>query len=289
MTFLLSNNECDVNALNTDGESPLHIACKCSHLEIVTVLLENQKCNLNTQNIYGNTPLWIACRNKSLAIIRLLLEKRCSTNIPNKKGETALDIPLNEDGDFLLHIACQWGDLDIVRYLITDERFNPNLQNTKLDTPLHIACHDKSLNIIRLLLERKCSINIPNKKGETAQGIPLNEDGDCLLHIACQWGDVDTVRYLITDEGCNVCDQSYTSKNTPLHVAVLYGQDDITGQLLLCDECGLNVQNVKGDTPLHAAVNENRTVSFYQLIATKQCDLNIQNTDSETPCTTYCS
>ena len=288
MTFLLSNNECDVNALNTDGESPLHIACKCSHLEIVTVLLENQKCNLNTQNIYGNTPLWIACRNKSLAIIRLLLEKRCSTNIPNKKGETALDIPLNEDGDFLLHIACQWGDLDIVRYLITDERFNPNLQNTKLDTPLHIACHDKSLNIIRLLLERKCHTNIPNRKGETAQNIPLNEDGDCLLHIACHWGDVDIVRYLITDEKCSPNVQNFL-KNTPLHASLNvptsdeHSQSNLVALLLSSETCDPNIHNKEGDTPLHIAIKENRTPAISHLLTNKHCNLNVQNKEGDTP------
>ena len=40
--------KCDVNAHNTDGESPLHIACKYGQLEIVKVLLMNQKCDLNT-------------------------------------------------------------------------------------------------------------------------------------------------------------------------------------------------------------------------------------------------
>ena len=38
VTALLSNEECDINACNTDGDSPLHIACKYGHLEIVKVL-----------------------------------------------------------------------------------------------------------------------------------------------------------------------------------------------------------------------------------------------------------
>ena len=81
---------------------------------------------------------------------------------------------------------------------------------------LHIACCMKWLNIIKLLLEKRCNTNIPNKKGETARDIALNEDGDCLLHIACQWGEEGIVRYLITDERCNPNVQSFTSKNTPL-------------------------------------------------------------------------
>ena len=283
VTALLSNEECDINTLNTDGESPLHIACKYGHLEIVKVLLKDQKCNLNTQNMNGNTPLHLACYKKLLHIIRVLLERRCKTNIPNKKGLLAQCIHLNEDGDSLLHIACRWGDVDIVRYLITDERCDFNIKNIYWNTPLHIACFLKSIKIIRLLLERKCSTIIPNMKGETAQNIPLNDDGDCLLHIACQWDDVDIVRYLITDEKCFPNVQSSTSKNTPLHIAAKYGQDDTIVKLLSYRECDPNAQNKEGDTPLHLAASWNKTAVVSKLLSYRECNPNTQNKDGDIP------
>ena len=386
VTSLLSKKECDINACNTDGESPLHIACKYGHLEIVRVLLKDKKCNLNTQNMYGNTPLHLACYKKLLHIIRLLLQRKCNTIIVNSKGETAQNIPLNEDGDCLLHIACQWSDVNIVKYLITDERCdpnaqsstsgntplhiatmygqdhtivqllsykecnpnvqnkdgdtplhfaassnktvpiskllahqqsdinaqnrkgntpmhiavrqrktaaisqlladqqcNPNVQNKEGDTPLHIACCMKWLDVIKFFLKRRFSTNIPNKKGKTAQDIPLNEDGDCLLHIACQWGDVDIVRYLITDERCSPTVQSSTSGNTPLHIATMYGQDHTIVQLLSRNECDPKVQNKKGDTPLHFGVSSNKTAAIFQLLAHQQCNINVQNKEGNTP------
>ena len=84
---------------NTDGKTPLHIACEYGYLEILKVFLKDKKCEINVQNRDGNTPLHIACYKKSLEIVRLLLKMRCCTNIPNRKGETAQDITLNEDGD----------------------------------------------------------------------------------------------------------------------------------------------------------------------------------------------
>ena len=244
VTSLLSNIECDINACNTDGDSPLHIACKCGHLEIVKVLREDQKCNLNIQNSYGNTPLHLACNSKSPKIIRLLLEMRCSTNIPNTKGETAQEIPLNKDEDCLLHIACYWGDVNIVKYLI----------NIHLNTPLHIACNSQLLHIIRVFLHGKCSTNIPNKKGETAQDIPLNENGDCLLHFACQWDNVETVRYLIIEEQCttNIPNCSW---NTPLHTACYKKSLNII-KLLLTRKCSTNIPNKKGETAQDIPLNK---------------------------------
>ena len=294
---LLAHQQCNMKIQNREGDTPLHIAVRVEFYPFVELLLKQKcisdgRCNPDVQNDDLNTPLHIACYKKSLKIIIVLLEMRCRTNIPNKKGQTVQDIPLNEDGDYLLHIACQWGDVDIVKYLITDERCTTESLNYSLNTPLHIACYKKSLKVIIVLLEMKCSTNIPNKKGVTAQDIPLNEDGDCLLHIACQWGDVDIVRYLITDERCNPNVQN-AFKNTPLHIAVKFGQEDIIVQLLSCQECNPNVQNKEGDTPLHIAVKEdlyenidsvdveNKTLAI--LLAHQQCDPNLSNKVGDAP------
>ena len=197
--YLIANERCDPNVQSsTSRNTPLHIAAKYGQDNIIVQLLSYKECNSNAQNSDWDTPLHIACCRRSLNVIKSLLQTKCWTNILNKKGETAQNIPLNDDGDYLLHIACWLDDVDIVKYLIVDEKCDPNVQNICMeDTPLHIACYTKSLNIIRLLLDRRCNTNIPNVSSITPQNIPLNDDGDYLLHIACKWDDVVIVRYLI--------------------------------------------------------------------------------------------
>ena len=266
--------------LNEDGDCLLHIACLWGDVDIVEYIFCHQTCDRNIQNTYLNTPLHHACYQKFSSIIRFLLKMRCSITLPNKKGEAAQDIPLDEDENCLLHLACQWGDMDTVEYLIADQRCALNIKNAYWNTPLHIACYMKSLRTIKLLLEMRCSTTIPNKKGETAQDIPLNEDGDHLLHLACQWGDASIVRYLVTEESCDPNVQSYNSDNTPLHIAVIYGQDDTIAQLLSYEECNPNNLNKEGNAPLHIA---RKTTAVSQLLAHQQCNINAQNKVSDTP------
>ena len=151
-------------------------ACnKCLAHELVA----DQRCQLHANNREGETPLHTASEHGHLDTIRVLVSREeCDLNIPDKRGNTPL------------HTACKHGHHSTVQFLVADQRCHLNTKNSEMNTPLHIVCHTKSLRIVRLLLERKCSTKIPNKKGETAEEIPLNEDGDCLLHIACQWGVV---------------------------------------------------------------------------------------------------
>ena len=172
--------------------------------------------------------------------------------------------------------------IPLVEFLVADQRCQLNTQNSEMNTPLHIACNTKALRIIRLLLDRKCSTNIPNMKGETAQEIPLNKDGDCLLHIACQWGDVAIVRYLITHQSCNQNIKNH-SKCIPLYTASKHGQMDVMKFLVSRGECDLNIPDERGNTPLHTACRYGHHSIVQFLIADQRCQLHAKNREGETP------
>jgi len=198
---LLSCNDCDPDISDEKGNTPIHIACKHSHCSIVESLVVDQRCQIKHWN--------------------------------------------REDEISLHSTACKHGHHSTT---VVDQRLDAKYG--ELNTPLHI---EKELRIIRLLLDRKCSTSIPDKNGETAKDIPLNEKGDCLLHIASQWGDVAIVRHLIIDQRCNP-NIVNSSGNTPLHIASKCGHMDVVKDVLSQKDCDSHISNEKGNTPLHTSL-----------------------------------
>jgi len=216
-----------------------------------------------------NTPLHIACYTKALSIIRLFLDRKCITSIPNKKDETAEEIPLNEDGDCILHIACQWGDADIVKYLITDQRCNPYIANTSKHTPLHTASKHGHLDVVKVLINRKvCDFNTPDKEGNTP------------LHTACKHGHHSTVEFLVSDHRCQLHAKNGEGE-TPLHTASQHLRQDVVKVLVGRKDCDLNVTDQRGNTPLHKACYI-KALSIIKLLLEKGCSTNIPNMSGRT-------
>lgn len=70
--------------------TPLHLACKYQRIQIVRELLKCGGCNLDSQDINGNSPLHYACLSNNTRIIELLLSHGCDSLIKNHEGKTCL-------------------------------------------------------------------------------------------------------------------------------------------------------------------------------------------------------
>ena len=76
---------------------------------------------------------------------------------------------LDADKKSLLHIACKIMDFKVVKMMVEEFSFDPNIQDVDGNTALHIACQaQKAQTVIYLLNLPTCDPNIRNRQGMTA-------------------------------------------------------------------------------------------------------------------------
>eukprot|EP00956_Cyclotella_meneghiniana_P044816 scaffold337804_cov106-Cyclotella_meneghiniana.AAC.1 len=80
-----------VMEVNNRGSTPLHLACKVGHLDVVKYLIETYEGGLQICNSRGEFPLQIACRYGKCNIINCILEKS-DHGVSSKNAEKRLPI-----------------------------------------------------------------------------------------------------------------------------------------------------------------------------------------------------
>ena len=296
---LFCTNTDIVNSSDTEGNTPLHIACMYKHLELVKFLTEDRQCSHNVKNQRGELPLHIACcreQSSSLEMIKLV-----STN-SDVNAQTVV-------GDTPLHFACHNGVLEVVQYLTEQCQSDQTIQNKEGELPLHIACDDSSLEVVKLVCS--CNVNAQTINSDTplhivchriwcrydpveiaeflfhnkgADPCVLNGHGYSPIHEACRKGDLALVKTLAVSTTINYQDEH---GNTPLHIACDSGCLDVARFLIneAPRKADQSIQNHHGDLALHIAC-KNCSLPLTKLL--NSCDPNVKNAAGNTPLHVAC-
>lgn len=220
MIKLLLEHKADVNVIDKDNGTPLHLAIKLGHIEIVKLLLAN-KADVNVFSNESTAPLYLAIQHgnkninitKSIEMIKLLLANKADVNTVLKYGYTSLyyaisyDIQIvrlllankanvdivDNDGYTLLHLLVlvnQYGNKNTKAIidmgdLLLENKLNVNAVANNGETPLHCATLYGHIEIVKLLLDNKANVNAVNNDGETP------------LHCAIRLGDIEKINLLL--------------------------------------------------------------------------------------------
>jgi len=176
------------------AEESIHIAAKIGHLEAVRQHLA-AGANVNAIDHEGNTPLHHAVYNDQTEIIRLLIDKGAEVNGKRKaanheKGVAPLhtatwrstietmellidngaDVNMKRaDGAIALHYAVWFGLKEKAEFLLSKgSDVKARDGNNEGATPLHVAVWKSPNNgIVELLIENEADVNDKNNSGET--------------------------------------------------------------------------------------------------------------------------
>uniref|UniRef100_A0A1L8DJ70 phospholipase A2 n=1 Tax=Nyssomyia neivai TaxID=330878 RepID=A0A1L8DJ70_9DIPT len=217
INILAAKDIVKMNHCNSDGYTPLHLACLADKPECVkALLLAGADANISARNIsaiyskktehtssvaefmqtnpnklvtqdmkHGGTPLhWSSSRE----IIEALIERGTDVNALNFDERTAL------------HIMVARNRLDCCVALLAHEA-DIDLKDKDGNTPLHIAMEKKLVPIVQCLVVFGCDINMKNKEGKTPRHM-VGKDAS--------GSNDDMILYILHSVGAKRCPPSST-------------------------------------------------------------------------------
>ena len=276
----LLKSKVDINSMNAEGLSPLHLAVIEGHIELTNLLI-NKGANIEMKDLkWGSSPLLYACQNGRTKILKMLLEKGADINAKCNKG-----------GTFAIHFAAQSGKSDLIDFLL-QRGFDINSENDDRLTPLHYimqywnypkgrvtSLYEKS----KILIERGAKIDSESSDGDTPLmlatmtndirvvrlliflGANVNHRSEyfkitALHYAACkQNGENDQVMQILIDNGAEVDAQARINLNTPLHINILNKGSIKNAKVLLANGSKLLLKNAYGETAFHLALQYHDT------------------------------
>ncbi|KAL7735011.1 hypothetical protein ACLKA6_011274 [Drosophila palustris] len=219
INLLTDNNTVNLNHLNSDGYTPLHLACVADKPENVkALLLAGADVNLNAKNIsklyktstptsvasflrtnasklytqdmkYGGTPLhWCSSRET----LHALIMEGCDVNATNFDGRTALHVMVARNRfECVVTLLAHDADIDVL--------------DNEGNAALHIAIEKKLVPIVQCLVVFGCDINLKNKDGKSPRHMVGND---------ASGNKEDEILYILHSVGAKRCSDS-SSKCPP--------------------------------------------------------------------------
>lgn len=289
----LIDHGANVNALDINNQTPIHIAIRNQHEEAISILLCHPNIDLRIRDKEGNTPF-----AQALIVRNHKAAERILGRLPNAAEQ------MDHRGRNFLHLAILKDDLEETLFLLSVKvDVNSRVHDVNQSTPLHLAATSQNEMIMRTLIlagarvsERdaiqKTPLHVAAERGNLIAITALlqnNTDYDAIdgegnnaLHIAVRKGYLSVVRELLTESRIDA--EAINNKGrTPLHELCRTGED--TGAAAICDffiECmpkyPINMPDADGNTPLLLAFMRGQSPLCKALVKYGAC-LGTENRD----------
>jgi len=288
---LLLAHGAKVNAKDSLGYTPLHLAVRNGHKDVAEVLLAHG-ADADAKGPGGMTPLHIAAHTGNQALARVLLAK--GANADAKEGgdwtplyravsgnhEELVEILLSHGAN--VHAKTRDGFLPLffaeskgIAELLLAHGAGVESRGYEERTPLHQAAMMLRKDVVELLLDRRANVNALDSRGLTPLLMTIGPAG---TDFASKASNEITKILLINGADANARDKE---GKPPLHRAVSYNRKDLV-TLLLDHGAEIDATDRYQYTALHWAVSQNQK-EMVELLLIRGASVNVKNSQRETP------
>jgi ankyrin repeat protein len=233
----------------SDRYTPLHWAAHCGLIKNTRVLLD-AGASMEALDAQGDTPLHLAIMEQHFDVAKLLVARGAKLDLRSASGLGDL-VYLRQNlkpacvngkhegwpGWTPLHYAAVGGQVKAVEFLL-GQGADVDARGKSRDTPLRVAAENGHLEVARLLLDRGADVNAKDDSNSTP------------LHNAA-WGCKPEVVRLLIDRGAAIEARNEWGR-TPLSDAAEHGYISVV-KLLLDKGANANSTDQYGFAPLYWA------------------------------------
>lgn len=300
---LLQRDDIDVNiAAGKLKVTPLALAVKKGHAEIVRCLLTIEGVNVNSEDRYSQTPVFHALsraiETSDREILKMVLAKEdADLSHRDNRGFTPLTYAVRRrnkslsqlllshptssterrdlDGRTALWHAVRKRDADIIKLLL-EKGADIAAPDAEGETPFHQSIRATQPSLTKLLLSL-----IYRPEGRSAFNLPIADAVLPPLCLAATLGNTEIVQLLL-DHGWNA-NETDAERQTPLHFAAKAGYYKVVRVLLNHRQLDVNARDQWGSTALHDAAHGGHSVVVNLLLTKADIDINAEDENGCTP------
>ncbi|XP_046554286.1 ankyrin repeat domain-containing protein 50-like [Haliotis rubra] len=220
--YLLSLTSVDINSRGLQKRTPLMVAAEQGHKEVVELLVKHG-ADLFLRDEHGDNALHRACYPGRFDVVKYLLslnsvdinsggfKKRTPAMSAAVWGQTKVakllvkhgaDLSLSGIEGNVLHVACQRGQLDHVKYILSLNRVDIDSRGWKRGTPVMVASRQKRKEVVELLVQHGTDLSLIDGADEN------------ILHHTCVTGFLHVVKYILSLHAVHINRQGMEGQDT---------------------------------------------------------------------------
>jgi ankyrin repeat protein/serine/threonine protein kinase len=204
---------------------------------------------------------------------------------------------LDDLGAMSIHFATEAGQLELVKYLFSNEPRLVNKSNSKNETPLHYAARNGHFPVIAYLLQNEVDFSrVAKESGSKTDGktaLDYAKEGghsDCVKLIEVYWlykaiksGDFDSIKNSLLNHAIDPKIILTGNHEHAIHIASKKGHVEIVELLLAKNPDLVDLNDGFGNTPLILAAANGRDLLVQMLTQRYKADINAANKSFEKP------